>query len=74
MKVVLSHRDKLLVELEGTDGSFQIFFDHDSAPGCLRVVADLPDDSGRAGEIYCEDFYASQDFEKLYQEATKDKP
>ena len=55
MKVVMKPGDKLLVEFENTDGSFEIDYDS-KGDYTLTVVADLPDTSGREGVIYCEDF------------------
>lgn len=55
MKVVIKQGEALLVSLEGTDGLFVINYDHDH-DYTLTVRADLPDDEGREGVIYCESF------------------
>jgi len=54
MKVVLRPGDTLEVELDDTDGHFEIKYDVDL--GKLEVTSDLPDTQGRVGVIYSEVF------------------
>lgn len=54
MKVVLKPGDTLEVELDETDGHFEIKYDVDF--GKLEVTADMPDSTGREGVIYSEVF------------------
>lgn len=52
MQIVLKKGEQISVVLEDTDGEFIIEYGEES----LTVVSDLPDSSGREGEIYREDF------------------
>lgn len=55
MKIELKPGDTLRVVLEDTDGEFTISYGG-IVSNELTVTADLPDDSGREGTIYCETF------------------
>jgi hypothetical protein len=52
MKVELKMGERVVVNLEGTDGEFVISYGR----RVLQVTADLPDTSGRKGVIYAEKF------------------
>lgn len=61
MKIMIRPGEVLdvgFVDEEGfeVDGEFRILFDSEETPGEVRVEADLPDTSGRAGTIYSEVF------------------
>jgi len=55
MKLELEQGEMILLTLQGTDGEILIDYDSDGSMR-LRIMVDMPDSSGREGEIYCEDF------------------
>lgn len=68
MKVVLSPGDTLTVELEDTDGQFQISY----GPTALTVTSDLPDTSGRTGTIYEERYATPGELKEIAETAPAD--
>lgn len=55
MKIQIFAGDQIEVVVADSDGTFTIAYDVDGSRK-LTVSADMPDTTGREGEIYCEDF------------------
>lgn len=66
IKVVVPTGAKLIVEFKETDGTFTIDFDSNN-DHTLRVIASMPDSSGRYGAIY-EDRFESDTIDSVSEE------
>lgn len=70
MRVVIAQGDKLVVQLEGTDGEFEIEY----GSRALTVKADLPDTKGREGVIYSERFIRDEDEDEDDVDSPRSRP
>lgn len=61
MQIVLRQGEKVEVTFADTDGIITVDYDY-NRENKLTVTTDLPDSSGRQGEIYCENFGECEDF------------
>lgn len=66
MKVVLAPGEKIDIEFADTDGKFTIEYGYVA----VSVIADLPDASGRVGEIYREPWARSIPEDEVVSEET----
>ena len=58
MVVTIAPGEMVRIELEGTDGAFEISFDSKESPNAVvvRETESSSDDSERSGELYRESF------------------
>jgi hypothetical protein len=66
-KVTIAPGEKLEIEFADSDGKIEIDFKaaSDTEEGHILITADLPDTSGREGEIYKEIFGGPVDFDEI---------
>jgi hypothetical protein len=72
MKVVMSPGSKLEIEFADSDGRFGIEFKDatNESAGHILITSDLPDPSGRVGEIYKEVFGDPAEFNRIVEQTT----
>jgi hypothetical protein len=67
VKVILSPGEKLEIEFADSDGKIEIDFKaaNETDEGHILITADMPDSTGREGEIYKEVFGNPADFDEI---------